>query len=149
MHLYIAVILASTVTSALHLPLIEVSNVAHKDLKIMEFIEQSYQPLVITGSLGRGTVAALAPWTFTALNTSLEAATTFCVATTGFQSLDDRSEEARSHREKSSVGNEGENKDGTRSSVSDGGLWMSLRRFGVEDGGQWSHAVTIITKDIG
>ncbi|XP_071515712.1 uncharacterized protein [Panulirus ornatus] len=149
MHFYLVFFVANTVAVALHLPLVELPTLLHEELSTVDFIDESYQPLVISGSLGLGTVAALAPWTFANLNTSLEATTTFCIASTGFQGLEVKSGDAGGHRGKTTAGDEGKEVDDDQRSVDDGGSQMSLRRFGVEGSGQWLHAVTNITKDIG
>ncbi|XP_068238089.1 uncharacterized protein [Palaemon carinicauda] len=70
--------------SYINLPLVHVYKASAKDISMEEFIDNSYQPVMITAALDKKTVRNLSPWSFARLHASLEAATTFCaVATDG------------------------------------------------------------------
>lgn len=73
----------TTTTSALQLPVREVLTLEDSEPSVLDFIRLSYQPLLFPEALSKDTLASLTPWTFPSLSTSLEAATTFCVASTG------------------------------------------------------------------
>ncbi|KAK4326167.1 hypothetical protein Pmani_003291 [Petrolisthes manimaculis] len=110
------------------MPLLGVHTVTDRDLNVLDFIEESYQPLLVLGAIKKSTISSLMPWTFPALQHSIEAATTFCLASPG----------------------------GVAAGELDGctvgqceGKEMSLRRFGVEGKDKWSYAITNFTKDIG
>lgn len=75
--------LTTTTSSTLQLPIRDVLTLEDPELSVLDFIRLSYQPLLFLEALSRNTLAALTPWTFPSLSTSLEAATTFCVASTG------------------------------------------------------------------
>ncbi|XP_042221016.1 uncharacterized protein LOC121865566 isoform X1 [Homarus americanus] len=140
---FVFLVAITTMTSALQLPLIEVFTVANKDYTIIDFIDKSYQPVLIPWSLRRRDVAALKPWTFPALNTSLEATTTFCVASEGSRAVKDCI--GKGERDE-----EGEREeDSKRCTSEEVDAQVSLRRFGKEGEGRWGHAFTTITKDIG
>ncbi|XP_045602969.2 uncharacterized protein [Procambarus clarkii] len=139
MWVYLVVLWASATSRSLCLPEVEVQAVAGKDLRTMNFIEQSYQPLLIRGALRREVVKSLRPWTFPALCSSLEAASTFAVA---FPKHGEEKEDQRDSQE-------GQMKDANLGYFSEDGVPMSLRRFCVEGEGQWEHARSSITKDIG
>lgn len=61
------------------MPLMGVHTVADQDLNVLEFIEESYQPIMVRGAVKKSTVSNLEPWTFPALLHGVQAATTFCV----------------------------------------------------------------------
>ncbi|XP_063880797.1 uncharacterized protein LOC135111437 isoform X2 [Scylla paramamosain] len=89
----------------------------------------SFQPLLSTDALQQTTLETLAPWTFSSLRSSIEAATTFCVASKGSSG-----------------------KAGAEASEGNEEMPMSLRRFGMEDSGdssRWQHAFTTFTKELG
>lgn len=81
--LFVALSLTVTSSSTLQLPVREVLKLDDSELSVLDFIKLSYQPLLFPEALSTNTVSSLNPWTFPALPTSLEAATTFCVASTG------------------------------------------------------------------
>ena len=126
---------AITASSTVQLPVREVLTLVDAELNALDFIRLSFQPLLITDALQHTTVASLTPWTFPALLSSLEAATTFCIASTRPLSYFDGVEE---------VG--GEVTDGSEEAVA-----MSLRRFGMDGprDSMWLHAFTIFTKELG
>lgn len=98
----------STSSSTLQLPVREVLTLEDPELSVLDFIRLSYQPLLFPKALSRDTLAALTPWTFPSLTTSLEAATTFCVASTGSQNHDDDSETVEDVKKKSEKNREAE-----------------------------------------
>lgn len=134
----LTLLLVVTVTTAasFQLPILDVYTAADRDLTVLDFIEQSYQPVLITGALRRDVASKLKPWTFPALGTSLEAAITFCVARTIDQDIGTpvTGTIKRKKRGRLSKGNEESQ--------------ISLRRFG-EEGDLWAVARTNITKEIG
>lgn len=125
----------SFITSfAVQLPVHEVLTLVDAELNALEFIALSYQPLLITETLQRTTLDSLAPWTFPSLRSSLEAATTFGIASKGSLSHFDDVGEVRGEATE-------ENEE----------VPMSLRRFGMEGAGdsRWLHAFTTFTKELG
>ena len=121
-----SIIIAS---SSIELPVHEVPKILNAEFTVLDFIKLSFQPLLITDALQQITLDSLAPWTFPALHSSIEAATTFCVAS------------KRSAKEA-----EGEARDGNDD------MSMSLRRFSMEgsgDSSRWQHAFTTFTKELG
>ncbi|MPD04764.1 hypothetical protein E2C01_100470 [Portunus trituberculatus] len=118
-----------TASSSLELPVRDVPTIADAEFSVLDFIRLSFQPLLITDALQQITLDTLAPWTFPAFHSSIEAATTFCVA---------------------SKGSEGEGEDEEGKGNND--VPMSLRRFSMEgsgDSSRWQHAFTIFTKELG
>ncbi|XP_045115981.1 uncharacterized protein LOC123507273 [Portunus trituberculatus] len=118
-----------TASSSLELPVRDVPTIADAEFSVLDFIRLSFQPLLITDALQQITLDTLAPWTFPAFHSSIEAATTFCVA---------------------SKGSEGEGEDEEGKGNND--VPMSLRRFSMEGSGDssgWQHAFTTFTKELG
>lgn len=152
----------------IELPLVKAYEASSKDITAEEFIDVSYQPVLITDALDRKTVTKLAPWSFARLNASLEAATTFCAVATvaGGATLEETVEDKAK--------GEGEEKDGAKikenermvkeieeSSDNDlknqneiaGKTWditqVSLRKFGLGGRGFSDEAFVNVTRDIG
>lgn len=123
-----------TSSSAIELPVHEVPTFEDSEFSTLDFIQLSFQPLLITKALQPTTLDKLGPWTFPSLSSSLEAATTFGIASQGTLSHFDVMR-----------GSGGE----VTGEIEE--MPMSLRRFGMEgaDDSMWLHAFTAFTKELG
>ncbi|XP_064080180.1 uncharacterized protein LOC135197140 [Macrobrachium nipponense] len=158
-----AVFASDPTKSYIELPLVQAHEASAKDITVEEFIDVSYQPVLITNALDGKTITELAPWSFGRLNGSLEAATTFCaVATVAGDATPDDTEEDRGEVEGAKIKeNERiedeieENGTKVRKNQNEigGKTWdiaeVSLRKFALEGRGFSDEAFVNVTRDIG